>query len=456
MRLASVQLRDVKTKQAFIERLRSFAAKQPAGAWITGGDWDHENWGGELPTRQWIDAATPKNPVWINRLDGHLALANTLALKEVGLGRNTRELPGGTIVHDAQGEPTGILKDNAMEFVESVVPAPKPEAKAEALRTAGAYLSQFGVTSVHDMSANDDIDIIKSHASARQAQVRVYAAMSLANRRNLNNMVGREGRGDRWVRIGLLKGFVDGSLGSRTAAIEADYAHAPGARGLIVTPPEQLTEGIITSYSWGLQVAIHAIGDRANSLLLDVYARAGQVVGPGAQRARIEHAQHLKPADIERFPRYGIIASMQPYHLADDGRWAEKALGTERAKNSCQFRSLIDGGVTLAFGSDWFVAPPNVMEGIHAAVTRQTLDGRHPNGWVPEQKITVYEALKAYTYGGAYAAMEESYKGTLKTGMLADFVMLDRDILKIAPAEIRNAKVLLTVLSGASVYERKP
>lgn len=456
LRLNSVQLRDAKNKEAFIARIKEFAARQPEGTWITGGDWDHENWGGaELPARQWIDAATPKHPVWVNRLDGHMALANSLALKLSGVAKNTRDVPGGTIVRDAAGMPTGILKDNAMELVDQAVPAPSPDAKQEALQAATRYLLQFGVTSVHDMSTNDDLELLRRASGSGKLKLRVYAGRPLASNRDVNLFIEREGRGDRWVRWGLLKGFQDGSLGSKTAAMEADYADAAGSRGLLVTPPEQLYDAIITSYNWGLQVGVHAIGDRANSLLLDVFERVAQVIGPGAQRMRIEHAQHLKTADIARFAKLGIIASMQPYHLADDGRWAERSIGPERAKTSYAFRSLLDAGVVLAFGSDWFVAPPNVMEGIWAAVTRQTLDGKHPNGWVPAQRIKVEEALKAYTYNGAYAAAEEGYKGTLAVGKLADLVMLDKNILEIPPAEIRNTKVLMTIVGGQVAYERK-
>ena len=420
LRLGGVQLREARTKQAFIDRIQAYAAKQPEGSWITGGDWDHESWGGQLPSRQWIDSVTPKHPVWVHRLDGHMALGNSLALKLAGVTKNVRDVPGGAIERDAKGEPTGVLKDNAMDLVDQSIPEPSLETKQAALIAAMDHLTQFGITSVHDMSADSDLE-----------QIRLASGRS------------------------QLKGFQDGSLGSKTAAMEADYSDAPGARGLLVTPPEQLYDAVITSYNWGLQVAIHAIGDRANSLLLDVFQRVAQVVGPGAQRMRIEHAQHLKPSDVARFAKHGIIASMQPYHLADDGRWAERAIGPERAKNSYAFRSLLDAGVVLAFGSDWFVAPPNVMQGIHAAVTRQTLDGKHPNGWTPAQKITVEEALKAYTAGGAFAANEESYKGMLSVGKLADFAMLDKDIFKIAPAAIGDTKVLLTVVGGRVMYERK-
>ena len=455
LRLGSVQLRDANSKQVFVDRLKAFATKLPEGAWITGGDWDPEAWGGELPSRQWIDAVTPRNPVWLSRLDGHMALANSLALKLSGVTRNLRDVPGGAIERDAKGEPSGVLRENAMELVEQTVPQLEFEAKHAALMAAMNHLTQFGVTGVHDMGANDDLEVIRQAAGRGQLKMRVYDAQPLSGRRGLNSFVELQGRGDRWVRWGLLKSFQDGSLGSRTAAMEKDYTDAPGTRGLLLMPPEQLYDAVITSYNWGLQVAVHAVGDRANSLLLDVYERVAQVVGSGAQRMRVEHAQHLKAADIPRLARHGIIASMQPYRLAEEGRWAERMIGPERAKTSFAFRSLLDAGVVLAFGSDWSTASPNVMQGIHAAVNRQTLDGKHPNGWVPEQKITVEEALKAYTWAGAFAAGEEGYKGVLAKGKLADFVMLDKDIFKIPPAGIGDAKVLLTVVGGRVMYERQ-
>ncbi|MCC6586584.1 MAG: amidohydrolase family protein [Bryobacterales bacterium] len=454
-RLMGVQLRDAKTKKEFVDRIAQFAARLPPGAWITGGDWDHENWGGELPAREWIDAVTPKNPVWVSRLDGHMGLANTAALKAAGVSARTREVPGGTIVKDAKGEPTGVLKDNAMEFIADLAPAPTEGERRKAIELAMQHLLSFGVTTAHHMGSYTDVQTFQGFSD--QLKLRVYAAAQLAEHRTLNQMILRDNGnlGDRWLRWGLLKGFVDGSLGSHTAAFEQPYTDAPNDRGLIVTLPEQLYDRASVSYMLGLHVAIHAIGDRGNRLVLDTLERVAKFAGPGAQRARIEHAQHLRPEDIPRFAQLGVIASMQPYHLADDGRWAEKRIGPERAKTSYAFRSLLDAKVVLAFGSDWSVAPPNVMEGIWAAVTRQTLDGKHPNGWVPEQKITVDEALRAYTYGGAYAAYEESYKGKLLPKYLADFVVLDQDITKIAPAEIRNVKVAETWVGGKLAYRAK-
>lgn len=457
-RLTSVQLRTAKSRKEFVDRIARFAAALPAGAWITGGDWDHENWGGELPTREWIDAVTPRNPVWISRLDGHMALANTAALKLAGVTARTREIPGGAIVKSANGEPTGIFKDNAMPLVGDLVPAPSNDARRKAITAAMDYLLSCGVTSIHNMGSLDDIGLLQSLASARELKIRVYTGVPLADGRSLHKFTeSQEGRrGDRWLRWGLLKAFIDGSLGSHTAAFEEPYSDSPSDRGLVVTLPEQLYDLTMVNYLGGMQVAIHAIGDRGNRLVLDTLERVGKVAGPGGQRARIEHAQHLRREDIPRFAKLGVVASMQPYHLADDGRWAEKLIGPERAKTTYAFRSLLDAKVVLAFGSDWFVAPPNVMEGIWAAVTRQTLDGKHPKGWVPEEKITVEEALRAYTFGGAYAGYEESYKGKLAPNYLADFVVLDRDITRIAPETIRQAKVAETWVAGKLAYQAKP
>ena len=451
MRLISVQLRDAKSKQEFIDRIRKYAATVPAGTWITGGDWDHQNWGGELPTRQWIDAVTPKHPVWVSRLDGHMALANSLALDIAKVDKLTPLVEGGTIVRDAKGEITGILKDNAKALVAESVPAPAPAQLQKALESAISYLNQNGVTSVHHMGHEADPG---SLAPAR-GRLRIYAAAQLGEFRNLANRIGESGFGDRWLRIGLIKAFMDGSLGSHTAAFEKPYTDAPNDTGLLVLHPDELHDRITTGSGYGLYFAVHAIGDRANRLVLDVIDRTTHLLGDSGSRHRIEHAQHLNPDLIARMARLQIVASMQPYHAIDDGRWAEKSIGPERAKYTYAFRSLLDANVPLAFGSDWFVAPPDVMMGIYAAVTRQTLDGKHPGGWVPAQRITVEEALRAYTYGGAFASFEEGYKGKLAPKYLADFVMLDQDIFKIPPSQIKNAKVALTVVGGHIVHERK-
>ncbi len=454
--LASVQLRDARTRDEFVARIKAFAATVPAGTWITGGNWDHSLWGGELPTREWIDAVTPDHPVWINRLDGHMSLANSAALKLAGITRTTRDIPGGAIVRDRKGEPTGVLKDNAMDPVDAVVPAPSTEMKDRALLAAMKYVNEQGVTTVHNMGTWDDLATFDRAAKAKTLTTRIYAVTPLSKWEQLRDAVaaktygGADGRGDEWLRVGGLKGFMDGSLGSHTAAFDEPFADSPKDRGLLVNPPEKMYEWISAADKAGLQVMVHAIGDRAIGMLLDIYERVEKEDGARDRRFRVEHTQHPRASDIPRFAQLDVIASMQPYHAIDDGRWAEQFIG-KRIATTYAFRSLLDAKARLAFGSDWFVAPATPLEGIYAAVTRRTLDDKNPDGWVPAQKITVEEALRAYTVGGAYASFDESRKGTLAAGKLADLVVLDRDLFNIPPEEIRNAKVVTTVVGGKVV-----
>ncbi|MBC7186237.1 MAG: amidohydrolase [Calditrichaeota bacterium] len=454
-RLSSVQLRDASTPAEFIKRIKEYAEQVGPGVWITGGDWDHALWGGELPTHQWVDSVSTRNPVWVSRLDGHMALANSLAMQAAGVSAKTPDVEGGTIVRDAQGNPTGIFKDNAMALIDRVVPEPDQSQKERALQAAMNYVASQGVTSVHHMGTWDDLALFRRAHAAGKLLTRIYAAVPLATAELLANEVRAHGRGDEWLRIGMVKGFVDGSLGSHTAAFFEPFTDAPGDSGLLVNTPEDLLRWVSQADSAGLQVAIHAIGDRANALLLDIYARVAAQNGQRDRRFRIEHAQHLRPADILRFAQLGVIASMQPYHAIDDGRWAEKVIGSERIKTTYAFRSLIDSGAHVVFGSDWYVAPPSPLLGIYAAVTRRTIDGMNPEGWVPEQKITVEEALRAYTAKAAYASFEEREKGTLEPGKLADFAVLDRDITRIPPEEIAEAQVVMTVVGGKIVFTRE-
>lgn len=454
--LASVQLRDARTRDEFVARIKAFAATVPAGTWIMGGNWDHSLWGGELPTREWIDAVTPDHPVWVNRLDGHMSLANSVALKLAGITRATKDIPGGAIVRDRKGEPTGVLKDNAMGPVDAVVPAPSAEMKDRALVAAMKYVNEQGVTTVHNMGTWDDLATFARAAQSKTLTTRVYAVTPLSEWEQLRDAVaaktygGADGRGDEWLRVGGLKGFMDGSLGSHTAAFDEPFADAPKDRGLLVNPPEKMYEWISGADKAGLQVMVHAIGDRAIGMLLDIYERVEKEDGARDRRFRVEHTQHLRERDIPRFAQLDVIASMQPYHAIDDGRWAEQVIG-KRIATTYAFRSLLDAKARLAFGSDWFVAPATPLEGIYAAVTRRTLDDKNPDGWVPAQKITVEEALRAYTTGGAFASFDESRKGTLAAGKLADLVLIDRNLFEIPAEQIREAKVLATVVGGKVV-----
>jgi len=457
--LSSVDLRDAPTPQEFAERIRRFAERLPKGRWITGGDWDHERWAGApLPTKELIDAFTPDRAVFVSRLDGHMALANSYALKLAGVTRETPDPPGGLVVRDPKtGEPTGVLKDAAMSYVWKVAPESSFEEKLEAARAATSHAASLGVTSVQDMSAGDDVGVYQTLLERGELKTRVYAVSPLPDWQRLSRVGVRRAFGGDMLRIGGLKGFSDGSLGSTTALFFEPYLDAPSTSGL----GSGLAEGEMQKFvegadRAGLQVLIHAIGDRANDAILTIYEQVEKQNGARDRRFRIEHAQHLRPQDIPRFGRDKVVASMQPYHCIDDGRWAEKRIGRERAKGTYAFRSLLDAGAVLAFGSDWSVAPLDPVLGIYAAATRRTLDGKNPSGWVPEQKITVEEAVRAYTVGSAFAEFAENVKGTITPGKLADLVILDRDIFNIDPAEIEKVKVRMTVMDGRVVYEKKP
>ena len=456
--LSSVNLRDADSPSVFADRIRLFAQGLPEGKWITGGDWDHERWpDAPLPTKELIDRYTTKTPVFVSRLDGHMALANSLALKLAGVTAQTPDPAGGLIVRDPKtGEPTGILKDAAQSFVWKVIPPSSFEEKLAAARAATNYAASFGVTSVQDMSAGVDVGIYQALLDAGELKTRIYAVAPLPAWERLSNTGVRAHFGSEMLRIGGLKGFADGSLGSTTALFYEPYIDAPATSGIAADemyPDGAMLTRVREADRVGLQVMIHAIGDRANDLILAIYEQVTKEDGARDRRFRIEHAQHLRLQDMPRFARDKVIASMQPYHAIDDGRWAEKRIGKERAKTTYAFRSLLDSGVTLAFGTDWTVAPLDPALSIYAAVTRRTLDGKNPNGWIPEQKISVEEAVHAYTVGSAYAEFQENIKGTITPGKVADLVMLSRDIFKIDPTQIDKTKVLLTIMDGRIVYQ---
>ncbi len=451
--LASVQLRDASTPEEFIRRIKEYAATLKPGTWILGGDWDGMGWE-NLPQRNWIDSVTPDNPVFVSRLDGHMALANSLAMKLAGIDSKAKDVSGGSIERDGRGEPTGIFKDNAMDLISVKIPEQSEEEVNRALMAAMNYLASNGVTSVHAVDAAAYADALERVRARGEQITRIYYLQTISRWKDMKEQVEREGNGDRWLRTGGVKGFVDGSLGSHTAAFIEPYTDLQTDTGLFVNSEEDLLNWIMESDKAGLQVVIHAIGDRAINFLLNAYEKTASVNGERDRRFRIEHSQHIAPTDIERYGQLKVIASMQPYHAIDDGRWAEKYIGPDRVKTTYAFRSLLDSGATLAFGSDWFVAPATPLEGIYAAVTRRTLDGKNPDGWVPEQKITVEEALKAYTINAAYASFEEDLKGSLEPGKLADFVVLDRDITAIDPVEIWNVKAQQTWVGGKKVFDR--
>ncbi len=463
LRLSQVQLKDAKDEAEFGRRLREFDRKLPPGRWMLGGDWDHDRtFGGKLPTAEMVDRYVSKRPVFMRRYDGHMALVNTRALQLAGITAATPDPTGGIIVRKPGGkEPSGVLRDTAMGLVAAQVPRPSEEEILSAVRAALDEARRYGVTSVQDMDGNDAqtrrtfLRVLQRLASSGKLTLRIKVYFPLRAWRTLADVGVLIGFGDVWVQIGSLKDFIDGSLGSSTAKMYEPYENEPGSTGIFLRPLSRLREDIEGADRAGLGVAVHAIGDRGNAELLDIFAAVSKKNGPRDRRFRIEHAQHLRPQDFRRFAELGVIASMQPYHAIDDGRWAEGRIGKKRCASSYALRSLLDAGAKVAFGSDWTVAPLNPLLGIDAAVNRRTLDGKHPSGWFPEQKIRVEEAVEAYTLTSSYAAFQEKDRGSLEPGKLADLVVLSRDILDPAERDhIAQAEVVLTLVGGRVAYEK--
>jgi len=455
-RLFSVQLREARTPEAFIDSLAVYAKKLKPGEWITGGNWDHQNWKGEMPTRFWIDAVTANNPVAITRMDGHTLLANSLALKIAGVTEEQADIPGGDILRK-DGKLLGLFKDNAKSLITDKIPLMRMEQKENALEAAMQYMAESGVTSIVSLTGTgfgSYYDVYEKARKENKLITRIYAAQEIENWQQLGEEVKQGGIGDSWLRRGALKGFMDGSLGAHTAAFKEAFSDTPNDSGFMVVDEQIMYQRMKGVDSAGLHLIVHAIGDRSVSSFLDMVERLIQENGPKDRRIRMEHAQHVSPADFERFRKLGVIASMQPYHAIDDGRWAEKVIGSERAKYAFAMKSMFDHGVKVIFGSDWHVAPASPILGIYAAVTRRTIDGAQPGGWVPEQKITVEQALQAYTIDAAYGIFEERSRGSLEVGKLADFVVLDQNILSIEPNDLPQVKVLSTYVGGKEVYHK--
>lgn len=462
--LSSVYLKDAADETEFGKRLAAFGANTPRDRWLLGGLWDHDRtFKGALPTFEAVDKFVKGRPVFVQRYDGHMGLANSAALKLAGITADTKDPPGGVIGRLADGKtPSGILKDNAMALVARVIPEPGDEEILEAVLAAQKALAESGITSAQDLDgsgAETRRKLLRTYQKlARDGKLtcRVDLRWSLAAYKELADAGLMADFGSDFVRIGGVKGFMDGSLGSSTAKMFGPYETDAKNTGVYVTEPDVMRSLVRSADAAGLNVCVHAIGDQANAVLLDVFKEVAKQNGPRDRRFRVEHVQHLRPEDYTRFKELSVVASMQPYHVIDDGRWAEGRIGAKRCASSYAYRSLLDSGATLAFGSDWPVAPLDVLAGIDAAVNRRTLDGKHPNGWFPEQRITVAEAVAAYTIGSAFAAHQEKDRGSIAAGKLADFVLLSRDIF--SPAErdkIADTKVTLTVIGGKVVFERK-
>jgi predicted amidohydrolase YtcJ len=462
-RLSEVALKDAKDEAEFGRRLREFDKKLPRDRWLLGGEWDHDRtFKGQLPTAEMIDRYVPNRPVFLRRYDGHMGVVNSLVLKLANVTEETADPAGGVIYRlGGSRKPSGLLRDNAMDLVSNLIPPPSEAAIAEAVAAALREAAQNGVTSMQDMDGSDDATrqklfrLFQQLAQSGQLSARIDLRWPLAEWKRLADLGVSARLGDDWVRIGGVKGFIDGSLGSSTAKMFEPFVNEPGSTGVYVTPLSKMREYVAGADRAGLSIAVHAIGDRGNAEMLDIFAEVAREKGPRDRRFRIEHAQHLRPEDYARFKQLGVIASMQPYHVIDDGRWAEGRIGAKRCASSYAFRSLLDAGARLAFGSDWSVAPLSPILGIDAAVNRRTLDGKDPQGWFPEQRITVVESIHAYTLDSAYAGFEEKDRGSLEVGKWADLVVLSRDILADPERDhIADTEVVLTMVGGKVVYQK--
>lgn len=455
--LLGVNLRVAKSTSEFKSILKDYVAKNQ-GRWITGGDWDHEAWEiKDLPRKEWIDDFSQNTPILISRFDGHMALANSAALKLAGVDKNTESPEGGVIVKDpVTGEPTGMLKDNAMDLIYRVMPGPTEQELDEALTAALNEAKKNGFTSVQDITYRAHLKTYEKFERDNKLTCRIYTRLPIYQNEMLSDLGIEYNFGNERLKLGSLKAFADGSLGSSTALFFEPYAQDTSTVGLAM---DIVTNGSLKKWSLEadrhkLQLSIHAIGDSANSLMLDMFDEITKTNPQWDRRFRIEHAQHIRKSDVKRFADLNVIASVQPYHAVDDGVWAEKRIGPERIKETYPFRSFIDAGVKVCFGSDWSVAPLNALLGIYAAVTRRTLDDKNPEGWIPEQKITVEEAIKCYTINSAYASYDENIKGSIEKGKLADFVVLNENIFKIDPVKIKDVKVDMTIFDGEVIYSR--
>ncbi len=456
--LDRVQLKDAASPQEFARLIGEQAKKLDKGDWVLGGEWDETKWTpANLPTKDLIDPLTPNTPVFVTRYDGHESLANSIVLRIAGITAKTPDPPGGVIVRDAQGNPTGVVKDAAQDLVFKVVPPLTHDQLVRVVKRAMAHAASLGVTSVQHMNPDyEDIAAYSELLERGELITRIYAAPLIPQVDDQAKIGIRHGFGGPYLRLGALKAYADGSLGAATAYFFEPYLNTPNNRGLLndtMQPLSLMRDRMMKADAAGLQLCTHAIGDQGISIILDLYSEIVKAHGDADRRFRIEHAQHMAAKDFDRFAQLHVIASVQPYHAIDDGRWAESRIGHDRASRTYAFRTFLDHGVRLAFGTDWDVAPLNPMFGLYAAVTRATLDGKNPNGWFPEQKLTIKEAIEAYTMGSAYAEFQDTVKGSITAGKLADMVILSDDLLSIDPVKIRDVKVLKTFVGGKLVYD---
>jgi len=444
------------SKGEAIARLRDFERTLPAGAWLLGRGWDQNDWPGQTyPTAADLDTAFPARPVWVERIDGHAGWANSAAMRAVARDLDGDWQPDGGRILRADGHPTGIFIDTAVALIDSVVPPPDAAMRAEALTRALAAAASVGLTGVHDMGVPvADLALYQQFADTGRMSLRITAYAD-GDGEALATLCrsGAYGHPSGRLRMMGVKLYADGALGSRGAALLADYHDEPGQRGLLVTEPAALEAAMIKARDCGVQVATHAIGDRANRMVLDAYARVVQPAAAPALRWRIEHAQIVSLLDIPRFAKQHVIASMQPIHATSDGPWVESRVGKEGLPGAYAWRRLLDAGAKLAFGSDFPVESDDPRLGLYAAITREDLEGRPPGGWLPDQKLSALEALRGFTADAAYAGFAENEVGRLSPGLRADLVILGGDPLAVAARDIPGLRVLSTWLDGRVVYQ---
>jgi predicted amidohydrolase YtcJ len=502
--LFRVDLNGARTLAEAKRRVAEKARELPEGAWLLGRGWDQTLWGGQWPTKEALDEAAPRNPVFVQRVDGHTSWANSLALSRANVTRATSNPEGGEVVRDERGEPTGILKETAGLLVARVVPAPTREEKMRALDRALAEARRYGITSVSDsISGYDTLALYRELLAQDKLTVRIAEWLdfndSVEKLESQREEFGALEVDPLRLRISAVKGYVDGTLGSRTAAMLAPFDDDPHNSGIPRMTPEELNTKVVALDAAGFQVTLHAIGDRANRMALDAYAEtcraskarlqvkkeaidryldaAGQILSPDESRVikkaienlrrelagvcsyvrrhRVEHAQVVAPSDFARFRDLGVIASMQPSHAISDKRWAQARLGEYRVLGAYSWHTFMSHGVHVPFGTDWPIEPINPYLGLYAAVTRQSTEGEPAGGWWPEERISIEDAIRNYTAEGAYASFEEREKGQISAGMLADLVVHSKDLLSIAPAEILNTEADVTIFDGRVVYERR-
>jgi hypothetical protein len=458
-----IELRYTTDPSLITEKVKSQIAKSKPGELIRGGHWEHEMFTDKKwPSKELIDNVSPNNPVVLSRADGHSVLVNSYVLKASGITKNSPDPFGGAIQKDpVTGEPTGILKENAEQLIKTREIKPQRSAEEHISRRLQGYLlalkeaRELGVTSVQ-VPGDADFGAYEKLMKDGELTSRIDIGKTLTGDtiilKNFFVLEKRYPRDSNWIRFGYLKAFMDGTIGSGTALMFEPFSDNPSTSGLAMMPYEEFEKMVIVADKMGFQIGVHAIGDKGNNRVLNAYEKARQLNGIRDSRHRIEHAQTLQFSDIPRFASLGVIASMQPTHCISDKKFCEKRIGAERAKGAYAWKSLADAGAVLAFGTDYQVEPLNPMEGLYAAVTRKDRIGEDGEGWHPEQKIKMEDAIRYYTQGSAYSQFMEDRKGMIKKGFLADVVIVDRDLLTIPENEIMKTKVDYTITGGKVVY----